>query len=266
MMMTSKIVAMTVMAAVLAMAGAARAGGLATVYTQNFESGTLGAEWSGAGTVESPEGLGAFGFGNWHLMSKSTAPSILTLTGLPPHSSLTLSFSLAIWDSVDAWQGDRFQVKVDGAFVIDEVFGNYVISDLGQSVGPGVPLTPPFTAYMAPNYGYGDFRDSARAVSITVPHSASTAILSFQYPAMQPWPDETFGLDNIVITVPCLLTADLSGDCFVDLEDLAVFASEWLRTDCVTPDWCGGADMDTTGDVGLSDLAELVSQWLTGIR
>jgi hypothetical protein len=257
--------AMAVIVAMLAMTGAAQAGGIATVYTQDFESGILGAEWSGAGTLESPEGLGAFGFGNWHLMSKSTSASILTLSGLPPHTSLTLSFSLAIWDSVDAWQGDRFQVKVDDAFVIDEVFGNYVISDLGQSVGPGVPLTPPFTAYMAPNYGYGDFRDSARAVSITIPHSASTAILSFQYPAMQPWPDETFGLDNIVITVPCELSADLSGDCFVDLEDLALFASAWLRTDCVTPDWCGGADLDASGDVGLKDLAELVSQWLSGV-
>jgi hypothetical protein len=257
--------AMTVIVAVLAMTGAAQAGGIATVYWQDFESGVLGAEWSGAGTLESPEGLGVFGFGNWHLISKSASPSILTLSGLPPHTSLTLSFSLALWDSIDAHQGDRFQVKVDGVFVIDQVFGNYVLTNQGQSVGPGVPLTPDFTAYMAPNYGYGDFRDSARAVSITLPHSASTATLSFQYPAMQPWPDETFGLDNIVITVPCLLTADLSGDCIVDMEDLAVLASAWQRTGCVAPDWCGGADIDASGAVGLDDLAELVSQWLTGV-
>ncbi len=65
---------------------------------------------------------------------------------------------------------------------------------------------------------------------------------------------------------PACPSADLNGDCFVDMEDLAVFASEWLRTGCVTPDWCGGADMDTTGEVGLSDLAKQVSQWLTGVR
>ena len=65
---------------------------------------------------------------------------------------------------------------------------------------------------------------------------------------------------------PSCPSADLSGDCFVNMKDFALFASAWLRHDCVTPDWCGGADFDASGAVGLKDLAELVSQWLTGER
>jgi hypothetical protein len=261
-----KLLAMTVMVAMLAITGTSQADGFVTIYSQDFESGTLGAEWSGAGTLQSPLGLSAFGFGNWHLKSDSPSAGILTLSGLPPHTSITLSFSLALWDSVDAHQGDRFQVKVDGGFIIDEVFGNYVLTNQGQSVGPGVPLTPPFTGYYSPDYGYLYFRDSARAVSVILAHSASSAIISFQYPAMQPPPDESFGIDNIVVKVDCQLPADLSGNCFVDMEDFALFASQWLRNDCVAPGWCGGADFDASGNVAIEDLAELVTQWLTGVR
>jgi hypothetical protein len=57
-------------------------------------------------------------------------------------------------------------------------------------------------------------------------------------------------------------SADLTGDCVVDMKDFALFASQWLRDDCVTPDWCGGADFDKSGKVGMEDLAELMAQWL----
>jgi sulfatase modifying factor 1 len=65
---------------------------------------------------------------------------------------------------------------------------------------------------------------------------------------------------------PSCPSADLSGDCFVNMKDFALLASAWQRTGCVAPDWCGGADINTSGAAGLDDLAELVSQWLTGVR
>ncbi|MBN2212307.1 MAG: hypothetical protein JW709_12995, partial [Sedimentisphaerales bacterium] len=34
--------------------------------------------------------------------------------------------------------------------------------------------------------------------------------------------------DNVSLTKECSLTADLTGDCIVNLEDLAILASEWL--------------------------------------
>ena len=71
----------------------------ATVYRQDFESGTRGAEWSGAGLVQSTYQLTNYGFGGWHLRNDTSATSILRIPGLAPHTKLTLKFDLAIWDS-----------------------------------------------------------------------------------------------------------------------------------------------------------------------
>jgi hypothetical protein len=40
--------------------------------------------------------------------------------------------------------------------------------------------------------------------------------------------DDDVYWDNLSLSINCDLKADLTGDCKVDLEDLAVFASEWL--------------------------------------
>ena len=57
---------------------------------------------------------------------------------------------------------------------------------------------------------------------------------------------------------------DFDDDSDVDLRDFADFASKWLRSDCVEPDWCDGADIDMSGDVGVSDLIVVVDKWLDG--
>ena len=63
---------------------------------------------------------------------------------------------------------------------------------------------------------------------------------------------------------PSCPSADLTSNCFVDMMDLALFASQWLQDDCVTPDWCGKADIDTSGSVNFQDFIIMASQWLTG--
>jgi predicted outer membrane repeat protein len=54
-----------------------------------------------------------------------------------------------------------------------------------------------------------------------------------------------------------------SGQCFYGrdtikitrmLEHFGVISSHWLKTDCGAPDWCGGADVDHSSVVDLSDL------------
>ncbi len=67
-----------------------------------------------------------------------------------------------------------------------------------------------------------------------------------------------------VVPEPCP-SADLTGDCFVDMDDFALLASYWFSDDCVAPDWCGGADIDTSGNVWFDDLKELATQWLTEV-
>lgn len=172
----------------------------ATVYTQDFESGALGTEWSGAGSAQSSQGLSAFGFGDWHLKNDGASASVLTLGALGSHTSLMVTFDLAMWDSID-FGGDLFQVQVDGSFVVNETFGNYFPAS--GSEGPGTPITPPTNgAFADPQYGYNtSFRDSARAISVTVPHVASDAVISFQFPNTQTAPDEAFGIDNVIVEI-----------------------------------------------------------------
>lgn len=168
-----------------------------TAYSQDFESGPLGAEWSGAGTVQGSQGLSAFGFGQLHLKNDGSSTTQLNLTGLAAHTTMTLSFSLAIWDSADL--GDLFQVAVDGNFLFNSTdFGNYYPGD-NISHGPGVHITAPFTDFSTPNYGYNSYHDAAQTVSFTFAHSASTMQFNIQYPSSQGAPDEAFGIDNVMV-------------------------------------------------------------------
>jgi len=48
----------------------------------------------------------------------------------------------------------------------------------------------------------------------------------------------------------------------VDFDDFADFASHWLRTDCESTDWCGGADLDGSGRIDMNDLAIMLDCWL----
>ena len=55
--------------------------------------------------------------------------------------------------------------------------------------------------------------------------------------------------------------ADFDDDCDVDFFDYAVFASHWLD-DCLSPDFCDGADLDTSQKVDANDLNILIQDWL----
>jgi O-glycosyl hydrolase len=59
------------------------------------------------------------------------------------------------------------------------------------------------------------------------------------------------------------LTSDLSGDCYVNYQDLKIISDNWLNTDCTAPDNCDGADFEPTdGSVNLLDLNRFAEQWL----
>jgi hypothetical protein len=167
----------------------------AVIYQQNFESSTsLPTGFSGAGSIQTTGGLSAFGFGSNHLYNGGTTEILFTLSGLAPHTSITLTFDLALWDSVDS-ATDLFSVKADNVTLFEGLIGNY------NEAGPGTLITDPSTGFSAPNYGQDSFyRDSARAVSFTFAHSATTLNLSWQFPNSQGAPDESFGIDNIVIS------------------------------------------------------------------
>jgi hypothetical protein len=60
--------------------------------------------------------------------------------------------------------------------------------------------------------------------------------------------------------------ADLDSSGDVDLKDFSTFAQHWHETGCVVPDWCGGADLNpyisNRGQVDVIDLAIFVQNWL----
>ena len=63
--------------------------------------------------------------------------------------------------------------------------------------------------------------------------------------------------------IPEVLPGDLTGDDWVDLSDLSVFAGFWSETNCQAPDFCLGADSEPDGDVDWDDLVVLLGNWLS---
>jgi len=59
------------------------------------------------------------------------------------------------------------------------------------------------------------------------------------------------------------LIGDLKIDCRVNFPDIAVFANNWLQTNCIpVNNWCSGSDTDRDGDADFADLSEITSHWL----
>ncbi len=59
------------------------------------------------------------------------------------------------------------------------------------------------------------------------------------------------------------LVSDLTGNCYVNLEDLDIIVEYWLDTNCGTSGNCGGADFTPTdGDVDLEDYSDFAVDWL----
>ncbi len=57
------------------------------------------------------------------------------------------------------------------------------------------------------------------------------------------------------------LQGDMDTDGDLDLFDYAVLSAYWLRTDCVDPNWCEGADLNQDTKVDLIDLGIFLGNW-----
>lgn len=55
---------------------------------------------------------------------------------------------------------------------------------------------------------------------------------------------------------------DLNSDYKVDMEDLKIFSSQWLKNDCgANNNYCKGMDFNKDGRVNLRDYTILVANW-----
>ena len=55
---------------------------------------------------------------------------------------------------------------------------------------------------------------------------------------------------------------DLTGDCFVNLEDVAILADWWMQDCDASNEYCDGADLASPGGIDISDLDALLDDWL----
>ena len=191
-------------------------GRAATVYANDFQ-GVVGSEWSSTQTETPPADPG-----RWFLGRFANDAVSLSLSGLPSHTNISLDFDLFIMSS---WDGDGpepgtpdlWRLSVTGGPVLlYTTFSNFP-NRTQDYPGPynGLPdaTNPPKTgAAEVDTLGYPGFLDfvggdSVYHLSFTFPHSADSLTLAFQGgPGLTSVPDESWGLDNVVVdaqgTVP----------------------------------------------------------------
>jgi cysteine-rich repeat protein len=172
------------------------------VYSSDFE-GAVGPEWSDASTDVTPVGSRRF------LGQFANQTDTLSLTGLPPHSAVSVSFDLFV---IGSWDGngvvccgpDLFDLAVQGGpSLIHTTFGN----------GPG--NQNPIQAYPG-SYPNGAFPNETSAVEvdtlglgggygsavyrITATFAGSASSLALDFSAnTQEGNDERWGIDNVTV-------------------------------------------------------------------
>jgi hypothetical protein len=175
------------------------------IYSQGFE-GAIGPEWSTPATAVTPVGnrrfLGEFG----------NEAVTLRLSNLPAHNHLTVSFELfaiRTWDGnrggPDAW---KLEV-VDGPVLLDTTLSTPLWGFQRWQAYPGNrpgSSYPAGTAAVELNtLGYlyqGSRADMVLRPTLTFPHVASSVTLRFSDANLQAIADESWGIDNVLITIP----------------------------------------------------------------
>lgn len=192
------------------------------VFATDFDSG-VPAQFTGVTTTESVQGYAGIGlasnqFGGLFLRNLSlSSPTTLTLTGLPPHTNISLSFLLA---AIDTWDGtysapgapvpDYFNVTVDGISLVSQTLCNFNAGGTQTYTPPaGVLLTPKPYAELGFSLRPGnppDFGDVAYDLGLdpafsNIAHTASTLIISWftSGAGWQGGDDESWAIDNVSV-------------------------------------------------------------------
>ena len=191
-------------------------------------------------------GSGGYQFGGSFLRSPTGNTLTITLTGLPPHTTLSIDFLFAAIDSLDGTgtfpEGDFLNVKLDGVSIFRESFANATPSQDQTYVAPpgGLLARRVDLGFTGPGSFY---TDSAYDMSVeprfhNIPHSSSTATISFvmEGPGIQDLNDESWAMDNLRITVnSTACPGDLNLDGVVDNADFVIFAAAYITFDCSDP-------------------------------
>ncbi len=164
-----------------------------TVYSGGFESGA-GAQWSTVVTSSTPLGdrnfLGEFG----------NQTVRLSLTGLPAHTTVTVSFDLLL---LQAWDGDGPSGPNTWSLAASGV--GTLLHTTFSNTGSPQSYPVPGSAAGTGSAGYGDMLypdgDSRYALKFTFSHSSSVLNLDFAAVGLQGLTSEAWGLDNVQVQV-----------------------------------------------------------------
>ena len=197
----------------LALAGLLSGGTLAAadlfwnvLYQNDFET-SAGPEWSRTDVSATPAGARKF------LGEFANDTVVLSLTNLPSHGAVRLSFDLFIissWDGNDTRYGpDIWSLSVaNGPLLLRTTFGN--AHSLTVAAGQAYPGSFPGASYPdrtgaaeTNSLGYiGEGpMDSVYHLSYDFGHSGSELALNFAASGLQGLSDESWGLDNVSVAV-----------------------------------------------------------------
>jgi hypothetical protein len=154
-------------------------------------------------------------FGGGALINNSngagTFTSTLTLTGLASHTVLDVGFVMGLGDSLDAADG-AIRILIDGTPVMTlngngaqrnearNLAGNVVLAqDRNLSGQYGESVDPSWAAPGTYSWTVEDAYDMNGVGSLSVPHSASTATITFEHALDNLWTDEFVLYDSLTI-------------------------------------------------------------------
>ncbi len=187
------------------------------VFYANFNSG-VPPQFSGVTTIESVQGFNGLGtgtnvFDGNFLRNQTSYPAsktVLTLTGLPPHTSIDLNFLLAILES---WDGlgppenpdgpDYFNVVIDGTLVFSETFDFRTLDWMTYKPPAGVLLALFQTLYGNPDWPDGAYNMGLDPKFHNIPHTSSSLVVEW-FASGGGWQggyDESWAIDNVEVIV-----------------------------------------------------------------
>lgn len=141
-----------------------------------------------------------------------TTPTVIHLSNLPAHDSVSLSFLLAIIDSWDSSNGapspDIFNVVVDGNYVLTATFANQS-GTITDTVGTSLTnLMDLWSGPSGPHFNDRAYDVTGDARLTSIAHTASTLTVEL-FASGSGWQggtDESWGIDNLAVTINATAT------------------------------------------------------------
>ena len=172
------------------------------VYNTNFESG-IDTVWSSSNSASNSN------VGKYHGNFSTTGNTTLTLSGLPPHTQLSLEFDLYLFYT---WDGENITWGKDYFSLSGDVNGSWTFTN-HQPEGQSYPGTPDeiygFDIWN-PNsvWVYRGLDPTGSGDEFLVNHSGDIFSVTFGGPTTQS--DEWWGIDNVRVSILTLEPANVS--------------------------------------------------------